>query len=374
MKIKNILDRLEEIPSELEQTEVEQADVEQAEVEQPEVATYNLGDFVKFNDGEFELIACIEAMEEEKLTVRIQAIHGNEFEATDDVRVVEASSVMGYNSSGEDIPAPAVSEGDFVKFYCPEGEIKARVVSVTDCVTVEPYMLVDGGYEPTGVLIERKANELTAIAPLPEASEKKLLVCLNEIKMDYTQEKSIGVIEGYASTYGNVDLGGDVVTKGAFTQTLRHKGGKVPLLLDHSYTSKDVAGVAYLTDDEKGLKLNGEMPLGIKSIAETYEKIKFLADRGIKMGLSIGYDTIKSTTSPDGIRNLKELALHEVSITPFPMNTQSMIMSAKSRRIGYHAKREVWQTNIDAPKGSQEQEGATALLGELKSIIQSLRK
>lgn len=361
MKNKNVFDQLLEIHDDMMALE-------------PIKATYNVGDFVKFNDGESDLIASIESMDANELTVRVQAIHGNEFEATDDVRVIMDDKVEGYNSSGEEIPAPAMAEGDYVKFYCPDGEIKAKVVSMTDCVIVEPYMLVNGGYEATGVHIQRKADTLTAIASLPEASEKKLLVCLDEIKMDYTQEKSCGVIEGYASTYGNVDLGGDIVAKGAFTQTLKHKMGKVPLLLDHSYTSKDVAGVAYLTDDEKGLRLMGEMPLGIKSIAETYEKIKFLADRGIKMGLSIGYDTIKSTTSPDGIRNLKELALHEVSITPFPMNTQSMIMSAKSRRIGYHAKREVWQTNIDAPKGSQEQEGATALLGELKSIIQSLKK
>ena len=365
MKIKNILDRLEQIPTELEQA---------VPAEMPEQASYNVGDFVKFNDGEFELIACIEAMEEEKLTVRIQAIHGNEFEATDDVRVVEASSVQGYNSSGEDIPAPAVSEGDFVKFDCPEGEIKARVIEVTEHVIVEPYMLVDGGYEATGVHVERKSDDLTVIAPLAETCEKKLMVQLSEVKMDYSEEKTVGIIEGYASTYGNVDLGGDIVSRGAFTQTLKHKSGKTPLLLDHGYTSKDIAGVAYLSDDEKGLKLIGELPLGVKDIFDTYQKIKFLAERGIKIGLSIGYDTIKSTTTPDGIRTLRELALHEVSITPFPMNTEAMIMSAKSRRIGYHAKRDVWQTTIDAPKGNQEQEGATALLGELKSIIQSLKK
>jgi HK97 family phage prohead protease len=146
------------------------------------------------------------------------------------------------------------------------------------------------------------------------------------------EDQKVGVIEGYASTYGNTDLGGDVVEKGAFKQTLKHKGGIVPLLLDHGYKTQDVAGLAILEDDEKGLYMKAEMPLDIPEIQNAYRKIKFMIDRGGKMGLSIGYDTVKAMPGDDGVRKLKELALHEVSITPFPMNTEAQIMAAKARK------------------------------------------
>lgn len=351
----------------IERMETLATDIE--EMESP----YKVGDFVSFNDGEFDLIACIESMDDECITARVQAIHANEFEATDDVRILAMGSFEPYNSSGQDIPAPAISENDFVKFFCPDGEIKARVVSVGEVVVVEPYMAVENGYEPTGVHVNRDVKGLEKIDPLDEYSERKLLLKFKDLTMEYDEENKVGTIDGYASTYGNIDLGGDIVSKGAFTQTLKHKNGRVPLLLDHGYTTKDIAGVAFLEDSDGGLKLSGEMPLEVRDVKEAYIKIKFLNDRGVKMGLSIGYDNIKSTMSADGIRTLRELALHEVSITPFPMNTEAMILATKSRRMGYHAKRDVWQTIIDAPIGNQEHEGATALLEELKSIIQTIK-
>ena len=35
----------------------------------------------------------------------------------------------------------------------------------------------------------------------------------------------VGVIEGYASTFGNVDLGNDIVEKGAFKKTIKDQRG-----------------------------------------------------------------------------------------------------------------------------------------------------
>ena len=100
------------------------------------------------------------------------------------------------------------------------------------------------------------------------------------------------------------------------------------------------------------------------------------------MGLSIGYDTIKSEPGPDGTRRLKELALHEVSITPFPMNTEAMITAAKNRKSNLERKRRAWQTPArkkttpapnDAPKGNPDlRDALVALDRDLKQLIDTL--
>lgn len=219
---------------------------------------------------------------------------------------------------------------------------------------------------------ERKAEQLSADEPEKGEEKSRILASFKSIEMKEMDDK-IGIIEGYASTYGNVDLGGDVVEKGAYTQTLKHKNNMVPLLLDHNYTTSAIAGVGYLEDAEDGLKLRGEMPLDVPEVASAYRKIKFMMERGMKMGLSIGYDTIKSMPGDGGVRRLKELALHEVSITPFPMNTEAVIMGAKAKKFRAYAEKTVQTAQTDAPEGSLADEGASALLEELTTLQAKIR-
>ena len=169
-----------------------------------------------------------------------------------------------------------------------------------------------------------------------------------------------------------MDLGGDVVEKGAFTQTIKHKNGIIPLLLDHNYTTGALAGVGFLEDSDEGLKIRAEMPLDVPEVASAYRKIKFMLDRGAKIGLSIGYNTIKAMKGDNGTMRLKELALHEVSITPFPMNTEAQIMSAKAQKLRKQAEKIVPQAHTDAPEGNQVDEGAKALLDELTTLLKTI--
>ena len=50
----------------------------------------------------------------------------------------------------------------------------------------------------------------------------------------------LGQFQGYAATFGNTDLGNDVVDPGAFKQSLlASRGGKVPIL-DHHNPSRQI--------------------------------------------------------------------------------------------------------------------------------------
>jgi HK97 family phage prohead protease len=132
-----------------------------------------------------------------------------------------------------------------------------------------------------------------------------------------------GTFVGLASTYGNVDLGSDMVMPGAFTKTLAEKGGQVPLLMGHNQSAP--IGLATLTDSPQGLMVRGELVLEADGAKSAYALLK----KGVIRGLSIGYDTVKSVMD-NGVRKLSELKLWEISLTPFPMNPEAVVSGVKS--------------------------------------------
>ena len=126
--------------------------------------------------------------------------------------------------------------------------------------------------------------------------------------------------KGYASVYGNVDLGGDIVAHGAFKNSIAGKTSVV-VLADHSAKVKDVVGFGFdLAEDQNGLFANTEINLEKEAGREAYAMIKQAQERGYKVGLSIGY-TINEYEWDDknGIRTIKDADLWEYSVVVFPL-------------------------------------------------------
>lgn len=142
---------------------------------------------------------------------------------------------------------------------------------------------------------------------------------------------SKGNIRGYASTFGNVDLGFDIVDKGAFKKSIKENNGKFPILADHN-PSKQIGWNLRAEEDEFGLYVEGQIDLNVQDGREKYSLAKTALEIGAKMGLSIGYMTIKAEPDREKpmVRRLKELKLFEYSIVTFPMNTEAMVTGAKS--------------------------------------------
>jgi HK97 family phage prohead protease len=132
-----------------------------------------------------------------------------------------------------------------------------------------------------------------------------------------------GRFSGLASTYLNVDLGGDIVMPGAFTKTLQSRGGEVPLLFAHDM--RQPIGLGKLTDTAAGLQIEGQLVLAdVPKAREAYSLLKAKVLRG----LSIGYDTVKSDVV-NGARRLLELKLFEVSLVTVAMNELATVASVK---------------------------------------------
>jgi HK97 family phage prohead protease len=143
------------------------------------------------------------------------------------------------------------------------------------------------------------------------------------LQFEVKEFKEDGTFTGMAAVYGNVDLGGDVIEPGAFTRTLKDRGGETKLLWQHN--TQLPIGKGKLTSSPAGLHIEGKLALGISAAKDAYEAIK----AGIVDGLSIGYDTIREEMK-GGVRHLNELRLHEVSLVTFPMNELARVSAVKS--------------------------------------------
>jgi HK97 family phage prohead protease len=128
---------------------------------------------------------------------------------------------------------------------------------------------------------------------------------------------------GYASTFGNVDLGGDVVLPGAFADSLKLHP-KPRLLWGHD-TDEPIGVPISLTEDDRGLR--GEWKLSKTNRGQ--DAYTLLKDGAID-SLSIGYVPIDSEFSSDGIRKLKALDLREVSLVALPMNESAVVTAVKA--------------------------------------------
>lgn len=140
-----------------------------------------------------------------------------------------------------------------------------------------------------------------------------------------------GLIAGYASTFGNVDQGDDIIEAGAFEKTLKENKQRFPILADHW---DQIGWNKSASEDLKGLLVEGW--LDTQNNQKAKEKHS-LAKKGLELqcpvGLSIGFSPIKfdfDTLDGRRIRRLKEVRLWEYSLVTFPMNQQAMLTAAKS--------------------------------------------
>lgn len=134
-----------------------------------------------------------------------------------------------------------------------------------------------------------------------------------------------GTFQGFLSVYDVIDLGNDVVKKGAFTKTIQDNKGKVTMLWQHK--SDQPIGTLELTDTEAGLEVKGTFLLEVKQAREAYALVK----AGVIRGLSIGYDAVQKNIK-DGIRFLTEIKLWEGSVVTFPMLPIAQISSVKEMK------------------------------------------
>lgn len=121
-------------------------------------------------------------------------------------------------------------------------------------------------------------------------------------------------ISGYASRFGVADLGGDVISRGAFSASLlQNKTRTLPMLFGHE-TKQPIGIWERIVEDKSGLFVSGHLFLGTTRA----DRIARLVRAHALSGLSIGYKPLRFNRHKGG-RHLLEIDLWEVSIVAFPM-------------------------------------------------------
>lgn len=147
-----------------------------------------------------------------------------------------------------------------------------------------------------------------------------------------------GQISGYASIFGNVDLGGDVISKDEpFKEIVRNPDGKVRMLFSHDSGSGWAStasggmpvGLADVEQNSKGLKFDGQLVMD-----DTFVRDRLYP--GLKARticeMSIGYDVLPGGGKilESGIRELSALKLWEISTVIWGMNPKTSIDTVKA--------------------------------------------
>lgn len=136
-------------------------------------------------------------------------------------------------------------------------------------------------------------------------------------------EEETGVFEGFASTFGNVDSDNDVITSGAFTDSIKKR---MPKMLYQHDMRQPIGVYTDIKETSSGLMVKGK----VSNTAQGKDIITLLKD-GVIDSMSVGFVTNDyDYDNKTNIRIIKSLELYEISLVTFPANEQAKITNVKS--------------------------------------------
>jgi len=196
-------------------------------------------------------------------------------------------------------------------------------------------------------------------ADATELCERKLVdLVIDEVETD-------GSFSGYASLFGLVDLGKDVVERGAFAKSLRARGASgIRMLFQHD-PNEPIGVWTEVKEDARGLFVRGRLANGVGRARDVLSLMR----NGALDGLSIGFRAVRAKNdSASGVRHIYEADLWEISVVTFPMLPEARIDMVKGRRRGLPTTREFecWLTR-DA--GLTRREARTVIAKGFNTLV-----
>jgi HK97 family phage prohead protease len=131
-----------------------------------------------------------------------------------------------------------------------------------------------------------------------------------------------GIVKGYGSVFGNKDSDGDIITKGAYTKTIKENGERVRYLYQHNM-DWPLGKMLNLYEDEKGLVFEAEIPQ-----TRLGKDVMQLIKAGVVTENSVGILPINKAMV-NGVREIREVKLFEISAVTLAANDQALILDVK---------------------------------------------
>lgn len=158
------------------------------------------------------------------------------------------------------------------------------------------------------------------------------------------QAPCAGLIRGYASLFGGIDLAGDRIEPGAFARSLGRRGAVGIRMLWQHDPGRPIGVWTAVGEDAKGLRVEGRLALQTAGGREAFG----LIEAGAVDGLSIGFRTRRAASGrEDGAgrrlagtglqavrRRLLEIDLWEISVVTFPMQERARVLEWRGSQAG----------------------------------------
>lgn len=174
-------------------------------------------------------------------------------------------------------------------------------------------------------------------------SNKKVLVYeelekyLEVLEVTKSDDGEKGILVGYANKYNIVDLQGDIMVKGAFSDDI---GKTFPYLFQHDKWNIDsvVGEVKVLGEDDIGCKVQITLFLekddNGKHVFPNANKVYLLAQKGLLKNSIGAFIMQREYKEEEGktVRVITKASLREVSGTLFPANPESVITTVKTQK------------------------------------------
>lgn len=136
-------------------------------------------------------------------------------------------------------------------------------------------------------------------------------------------DESNGIVKGYGSVFNNIDSDNDIILAGAYTKTLQENGSRVRYCNQHRI-DQPLGKFTELREDGNGLYFVAEIPK-----TRLGEDVLLLMKNGVINENSVGIMPIVKSFRQDGVRELKECKLYEISCVTLAANPLAMITDAK---------------------------------------------
>lgn len=137
-----------------------------------------------------------------------------------------------------------------------------------------------------------------------------------------------GAIAGYAAVFGERNAHDELVIAGAFRLTLEeHRAAGTRPAMFWSHNPSEVIGTwTSVTEDARGLKVEGKLLLSTTRGREVFEMLRAEAVNGI----SIGFRPRAATRAKDGTRELRDVELLEISLVALPSAPGARVTAHRS--------------------------------------------
>ena len=154
-----------------------------------------------------------------------------------------------------------------------------------------------------------------------------------EVKVSSSGDK--GIVEALVSVFGNIDLGGDRVLKGAFSESLakwKAKGDPMPFIFSHQWDNPDayLGGVTEAVETEDGLVVKAQIDLSHPAAKRVFDLLKQRLITQFSFGFyAEEYAYVKDEAYGE-VRELSKVDVFEVGPTLMGMNPETVLLEAAS--------------------------------------------